>query len=87
MLATVGVPPITGNGAAVDQNGPGRVAADGDGVAEIVAEDRQEACAGEKGRCDCHGILAGWEGRKVIAAPDERCGKSHAGVVTAVTRL
>ena len=44
------------DGAAVDQNGPGRIATDGDRVVEIVTEYAQHACGGIEGRGDGHEI-------------------------------
>ena len=41
VLATVGVPPVIGDGAAVDEDRAGRVAADLDVVVEVVADDRR----------------------------------------------
>ena len=48
VLATVGVPPDDGHRAAVDEDVPGGVAADRDGVIQVVAEDSQDTALGRK---------------------------------------
>ena len=55
VLATVGGAAFDGDRAAVDQNRSGRVAAEGYGVVEVVAERGENLrSAGYEGRCDGH---------------------------------
>jgi hypothetical protein len=50
VLATVGCPPLNHDGAAIDENRPGRVAGDHDGVVQRIANNPQyRPCGGKSG--------------------------------------
>jgi hypothetical protein len=55
VLATVGLPPSR-NGAAVDQDVSGHIAASRDAIAGGVTKHRQHAGAGQKAGCNRHGL-------------------------------
>src|SRR6185312_14174580 len=50
------------HGAAIDQDGPGRIAAGSDRIVLVVAEYAQHTCVRKEGGSDCHDFLILYEG-------------------------
>ena len=81
VLATVGVPPMIGDRAAVDEDVAGRVAADGDGVVQGVAEDPQRMLGRSEHRHDRRGnaFPQGFHGGGETSGPRALAGANGLG--------